>query len=97
MQKVAKYLLLVLACVPPMVVHAQAQTEMDMGKTVGELVRLEAAKALSELRRSAPPPELPPMPATAAKAASPNKPRQAIRMAMPVRAPTRPAIWRSLL
>ncbi|MDO8278739.1 MAG: hypothetical protein Q7T63_11485 [Burkholderiaceae bacterium] len=77
MQKVAKYLLLVLACVPPMVVHAQAQTEMDMGKTVGELVRLEAAKALSELRRSAPPPELPPMPAKlqAPAANASSKPR----------------------
>jgi hypothetical protein len=62
MQKVAKYLFLVLACVPPMAGNAQTQTDIDVGKTVGELVRLEAAKALSELRKSAPVPELPPMP-----------------------------------
>lgn len=62
MQKVAKCLVLVLTSVLPMFGHAQMQPEMDMGKTVGELVRLEAAKALSELRKSAPQPELPPMP-----------------------------------
>jgi hypothetical protein len=62
MPKVVKQIALAVATFLPFTVFAQAQTELDMAKTVGELVRLEAARALSDLRKSAPPPDAPQMP-----------------------------------